>query len=323
MAETKKNIKPTKETIVKGKIANAITSAAKNHIVATTDDVYDTNFLEYQDEINQRLRDGISTVTEQIEEIDNKIDGLSATTENIREGISNLSAATETVKSTVSAIENKIPNEASETNQLADKEYVNNLISKSSSYFRGSWANWTSVPTDSNEYPEDTNGNRAPKLGDYMVIEDASDYTIESGLTGTWRFTYTGDWDIDGKEAWVKEYQISKESQVTISFYWKYENDINENTNFITKKKISKTDTLISYPQLTADEFKDGGYWDVTITDLRCIYSDTNVTFVIPISYNNEIFDNIQLIELCYENGWCNSPEYITTYEMNNLTSDN
>lgn len=56
----KKNTRPTQEEIVKGKIANALTSAAKNHIVATTDDLYDTDFQMYQDEINKLIFTGLT-----------------------------------------------------------------------------------------------------------------------------------------------------------------------------------------------------------------------------------------------------------------------
>lgn len=69
-----------KENIVKGKIANAITSAAKNHIVATTDDLYDTNLSEYQDEINQSIFETLSDVAKE----DTLVTGIS----NIREDIS-------------------------------------------------------------------------------------------------------------------------------------------------------------------------------------------------------------------------------------------
>ena len=74
--------RPTKDEIAKGKIANALTSAAKNHIVATTDDIYDTNLLEYQDEINQNVFETLSGVAKE----DTLVTGIS----NIREDISEI-----------------------------------------------------------------------------------------------------------------------------------------------------------------------------------------------------------------------------------------
>ena len=41
------------EKIVKGKIANALTSVAMNHIVATTEDIFDENLQKYQQDINE------------------------------------------------------------------------------------------------------------------------------------------------------------------------------------------------------------------------------------------------------------------------------
>ena len=187
-------VKPTKDKIVKGKIANALTSAAKNHIVATTDDLYDTNFLEYQDELNKRVDD---TLTEYAEDI-------SENTQNI-----------ETIQGEVIFIEERIPPEASPENQLADKVYVDTMIKESASYFRGCWENWSSVPTNPEEYPEDIKGNHTPIVGDYIVIEDTTDYYIEPGMYGTWRFSYNGVWEIDGKNGWQKEYRIEDDDAIS------------------------------------------------------------------------------------------------------------
>ena len=43
--------------IVKGKIGNALTSAASNHVVATANDIYDENLGDYQNNININLSD--------------------------------------------------------------------------------------------------------------------------------------------------------------------------------------------------------------------------------------------------------------------------
>lgn len=92
--ENNKNINngPTKNEIVKGKIANALTSAAKNHIVATTDDIYDTNLLEYQDNINQGIIETLSGVA--------KEDTLVAGVSNI---INDVNLQANTVTSTINS----------------------------------------------------------------------------------------------------------------------------------------------------------------------------------------------------------------------------
>ena len=272
MKDNKKDIKkrPEKNEIVKGKIANALTSAAKNHIVATTDDIYDTNFLEYQDEINKRILD-------------------------------------------------LIPEEASPENQLADKEYVDNAIEENTGVIEGSYSNWTSVPPVASGY------TTIPKANDYIIVQDASDYPKEH-LIGTWKFVYQGEWETEGKEGWTYEYQVDENPETDINFYWKYEGDDDYDATFITKISVTITNTVLSYPQLTGEEFKDGGYWDVPITDLRNVTASSGeteirVTYIVPISYDEDNFASQQLNELCYENGWCNSPDYITLEEMENLTT--
>ena len=61
------------ENIVKGKIANALTSAAKDHVVATTDDIYDLRLGMYQEDINAL----IGNVDERIAELENTVSGIS------------------------------------------------------------------------------------------------------------------------------------------------------------------------------------------------------------------------------------------------------
>lgn len=99
-----------------------------------------------------------------------------------------------------------IPNQASSTNQLADKNFVNETIAQNAANFRGNWANWSDVPTDKNLYPEDYAGNRKPTNNDYLVVTDASGYDAE--YDGSWRFLYTGDWDEVGKDGWKPAYRI-------------------------------------------------------------------------------------------------------------------
>lgn len=109
----------------------------------------------------------------------------------------------------ITTINGKIPTQASTTNQLADKNFVNSSVQTATANFRGSWADWASVPTSASAYPPDYAGSTTPTVNDYLVIQDASDYTEET-LDGTWRFKYTGDWDTDGKTGWLPEYQVNE-----------------------------------------------------------------------------------------------------------------
>ena len=123
--------------------------------------------------------------------------------------IAGLTTRVGAAESDIDAIEAKIPVQASSSNQLADKQFVNSSIQTQTAYFRGSWATWSAVPTSANDYPADANGNKTPTTNDYMVVQDASGYTLET-LTGTWRFKYSGVWSTDGIAGWLPEYQINE-----------------------------------------------------------------------------------------------------------------
>lgn len=111
----------------------------------------------------------------------------------------------------VAGIEQKIPDAASSTNQLADKAFVNSTVQTAASNFRGNWETWADVPSDASGYPENYAGSRTPTVNDYLVIGNASDYpnTARESLEGTWRFKYTGTWETNGKNGWKPEYQVN------------------------------------------------------------------------------------------------------------------
>jgi hypothetical protein len=83
-------------------------------------------------------------------------------------------------------------------------------VQTNSAHFRGNWANWSAVPTGSSGYPADDDGNKTPTVNDYMVVQDASDYTGET-LDGAWQFTYTGTWSTNGKAGWLPRFQINED----------------------------------------------------------------------------------------------------------------
>lgn len=60
-----------------------------------------------------------------------------------------------------------------------------NVISSTAqeSFFRGRFAEWTSVPTSSADYTADFHGNTTPSYNDYIVVEDASLYIPQDFLS--------------------------------------------------------------------------------------------------------------------------------------------
>ena len=118
-------------------------------------------------------------------------------------------AADNLINADIDDIQALIPNQATTSNQLADKQFVNSAIQTNSAHFRGNWSTWANVPTDVNDYPADDDGNKTPTTNDYMVVQNASDYTGET-LEGAWQFTYTGLWATNGKSGWQPRFQVNE-----------------------------------------------------------------------------------------------------------------
>ena len=102
-----------------------------------------------------------------------------------------------------------IPDARINSSTYATQSYVNNAVQTNSAHFRGNWADWSTVPTNVNDYPADDDGNKTPTVNDYMVVQDASDYTLDT-LEGTWQFTYTGAWADNGKAGWLPRFQVNE-----------------------------------------------------------------------------------------------------------------
>lgn len=235
------------ENIAIGKGANADEGGVALGAYTTTSEIYDVN-------INNKLRHNTSTnywegkITQSVtsdkatsningtnlNQLDTVISNLQTETTNRINKDDSLQSSINSITTRVTSIENKIPNQASSENQLADKSFVNSSIQTSTANFRGSWTNWNAVPTNVNDYPTDFSGSKTPTTNDYLVIQDASDYTLET-LSGTWRFKYIGDWDTNGKNGWKPEYQVNEEPLTSEQIY-----AINSG---ITSQKVTDYDT--------------------------------------------------------------------------------
>ena len=156
---------------------------------------------------------------------------------NLNNEIYNRSLFDTNLSNRIDSINNLIPNQASSSNQLADKSFVNSTVQTNTANFRGNWDDWADVPSNSEDYPQDYSGNTTPTVNDYLVVQDASDYTLET-LSGTWRFKYTGDWETDGKNGWIAEYQVNEEPFTSEQLY-----AINSG---ITSDKVSSYDSHLT-----------------------------------------------------------------------------
>lgn len=116
---------------------------------------------------------------------------------------STLVAQISTNKTDISTINGKIPAAASTTNQLADKQYVDDSISTNTADFDGSWATYAAIPTTvagftSANLPEPSNNNYL------VVLED------ETQDGGTWRYKYVDDGGAYDKNNWKVEYEVNE-----------------------------------------------------------------------------------------------------------------
>ena len=98
-------------------------------------------------------------------------------------------AALDTVSNNVTTIQGKIPTQASATNQLADKEFVNSSISTATATFRGTVNSVDSLPTTGVD------------INDYAFVRA----TDSAGNTLYQRYKYNGS-------AWAFEYELNNSS---------------------------------------------------------------------------------------------------------------
>lgn len=241
------------KNIAIGKNANADDGGIAIGENTSTSETYDVNIA---DELKHNVETDIweGKFEESTVAIKNKngtnLTELDTVISNLSDEIQNRCDADGALHDSISTIEDLIPNQATPLNQLADKSFVNSSIQTTTANFRGNWGNWAEVPTDSSLYPQDYLGNTTPTPNDYMVVQNANDY-VETTLYGTWRFKYNGDWDVDGKDGWLPEYQVNEEpftseqlyainSGITCAKVTQYDNHIQDTNNphCVTKCQI-------------------------------------------------------------------------------------
>ena len=166
------------------------------------------------------LQNNINAETQNRIDADNSLSNDINTEAGVRQNADDLLASDiSNVSSRITSIEDKIPSQASSSNQLADKSFVNSSIQTNTANFRGNWNTWSDVPSDNVDlYPQDYAGSRIPTVNDYLVVKNASDYTANT-LSGTWRFKYGGVWETDGKNGWIPEYQVNEEPLTSEQVY--------------------------------------------------------------------------------------------------------
>lgn len=223
-ADTLLNAKQNNLTQTQLDAVNSGADATKISQIATNTNNISTNTSAISTHSNQigTLQSNVSTLqttvgtnTSNITANSQSIVSLQSTSASLQSQVTNqgqsisaLGTRMTTAEGNISSIEGKIPAQASSSNQLADKNFVNSTVQTATANFRGNWATWADVPTNASSYPADAQGSKTPTQNDYLVVQDATGYNVSNA--GTWRFKYSGDWATDGKNGWLPEYQVNE-----------------------------------------------------------------------------------------------------------------
>ena len=179
--------------------------ASIEKVPTKTSDLINDSDYQTQSQVSESINNSISPIQNSINtEITNRINGDNS----LQENIDNLQTYMDELQIMLDNLKLLVPTQASESNQLADKNFVNSSIQTNTANFRGNWNTWEEVPTDPSLYPSDYAGSKTPTENDYMVVQDASSYG--QAYKGTWRFKYSGNWAEVGKNGWYHEYQVNE-----------------------------------------------------------------------------------------------------------------
>lgn len=208
------DVKVNGESVVTNKVANVTVPTNNNQLTngagyQTASDVSTAISTHNVDETaHDDIRQSIQALNEFTADtiVPTTTNFVPETTYTVDEALQRTANLVGGIEGQIGDINNLIPNQATTSNQLADKAFVNSTIATNSANFRGNWATWSDVPTVATDYPADYTGSKTPTNNDYMVVTDASGYNASK--TGTWRFTYVGDWDTDGKSGWSPVYRV-------------------------------------------------------------------------------------------------------------------
>lgn len=100
-------------------------------------------------------------------------------------------------------IQELIPTQASASNQLADKDFVNSSLQTNSATFDGSWPTYAAIPTTAEGFT--SAGFETPTNNNYLVVE--ADETHDGAR---WRYKYASNGTTYDKANWKAEYEINE-----------------------------------------------------------------------------------------------------------------
>jgi len=194
-----------------GSQATATTQAASDSsdLVATTKFVKDQGYVPNTIQINgYSLTGNVNLTYNDVGALPDTTTIYDLTTEVQQQAINSGINGTLTSQITVNqediaSINSKIPTQASASNQLADKDFVNSSVSTNTAYFDGAWDTYEAIPTAEEGFVNA--GFPVPTNNNYLVVRE--DETQDGG---TWRYKYTTTGDVYSKNNWKVEYQINE-----------------------------------------------------------------------------------------------------------------
>lgn len=245
-----------------------------------------------------------------------------ATTTNIGQIATNTSA--------ISTINGKIPSQASSSNQLADKNFVNSSISTNTAYFDGTWATYAAIPSTAAGF--ESEGFPAPTNNNYLVVSE--DETQDGG---TWRYKYVDDGGAYNKNNWHAEYEVNEtpmtaaqlaaiNSGITSTLVGQIttnQNDIStiqgsmvtaSNTITFTNKTFDAEGTGNSITNLKTSNFKSG----VIVTTVGATGSDTAIPTEKAVRTALTALDNSVVHKITANNGALTQSGGVCTWTITN-----
>ena len=108
---------------------------------------------------------------------------------------------TNNIKPRITSIEEKIPNQASATNQLADKDFVNSSINSSVAFFKGNFATKADLDAVQWQTTDDTLTTFVSN-NDYAYVESDETHNNEA-----WRYIYVLD---EASSGWQPQFRVNE-----------------------------------------------------------------------------------------------------------------
>ena len=133
--------------------------------------------IDYIEHVAQESKDAVEDAVAQVQSLKDKVEQNADNIEHI-EGL--------------------IPAQASSSNQLADKAFVNSTVQTGTANFRGSWSSLDDVPSIESSYPIDYAGSHTPTVNDYLVVQNIVLREWVAGLT-----YYAGDVYVDSANGYL------------------------------------------------------------------------------------------------------------------------